>query len=536
MRSWRAHTGYMVSQCDYLDARLRGRELRARGLLSTIGSVSRKRDRPLTCVGCHILPRGGVVAGALFLALLSLCLPSAAQDTPGASEPVPVLASPPPSSQERLLTPVPTQFNWIQREARPNPLLETLLALQDRPSQLFMSVTLAEEYSDNFSQRGSGGNTGRDEYRTLLSLGTVYRLNNEQSFVSMANSISANYQVRSENSDIGFANLAIMAAHQIPRLTLALSETLVRDDDTGESDDANVRRGRRNFLRNRVSPQMRYTLSRLTSMVFAYTNTIVLSEGGVGADDSMTHAVTTSLQHQFSRLFTGNASYTFTASNSDGGADAESHRVTVDFGYLVDSRSSLIFQLFGLTTDRSRGGIDSHSYGTSVGMRRQLTSFFGAFLAIGATVLEREDEDPRVFLTWQAALDGAFPVSRYTSLRLLSQQSIGDTAGEVNNIGIVLRQAVTLSLNHMFTQTFLTTLFVNFTRTEQLEDTVGTSEAARNRDDTFWRAGARASYALSRVVSLSLVYLYQRRDSTALGGDFDENRLTLSISSGFPIF
>jgi hypothetical protein len=40
---------------------------------------------------------------------------------------VPLPARPPPSFQEQLLAPIPTQFDWIQREVRPNPMLETLL-------------------------------------------------------------------------------------------------------------------------------------------------------------------------------------------------------------------------------------------------------------------------------------------------------------------------------------------------------------------------------------------------------------------------
>ena len=99
------------------------------------------------------------------------------------------------------------------------PLLETLLSLQGQPAHLFMSATLAEEYSDNFSQSGEQGD-GRDEFRTLLSIGTVYRLDNGQSFVSLANSLSADYQANSGDSDIGFVNLSLTAGHQISRLSL----------------------------------------------------------------------------------------------------------------------------------------------------------------------------------------------------------------------------------------------------------------------------------------------------------------------------
>ena len=190
----------------------------------------------------------------------------------------------------------------------------------------------------------------------------------------------------------------------------------------------------------------------------------------------------------------------------------------------------------GCITDRSEGGTDSVSYGTSFGIRRQLTSFLGVFVSIGTTVFDRQGRDPRAYPTWQVALDGALNISRRTSLTLTSQQSIDDTSDEVDSVGIVQRQGVTLSLNHTFTQTLLGTMFVNFTRTEQLEGNVGTSESTPGRDDNFWSAGARASYVLSRAVSLSLEYLHEHRASTEAGGDFDENRLTLSISSGFAVF
>jgi hypothetical protein len=458
-----------------------------------------------------------------------------AQDTPSDPGAVPVLASPPPSSQERLLAPVPAPFDWLQREPLSNPLLETLLGLQEQPARLFLSATLAEEYSDNFSQRGDPGD-GSDEFRTILSIGTIYRLDSGQSFLSLANSFSGNYQANSGDGDIGFVNLSLNAGHQVSRLSLALSESFTRDDDTGLTADTSLRRGRRTFLRNRLSPQMRYAFNRLTSATLAYTNTIVLSEGGTSADDSLSHAVSAGIEHRFSRLFTGSGNYSFSTNNSDGGADTQSHRAEVDFGYLIDRRTSLISQLFGLITDRREGGNDSHSYGASVGVRRQFTSFLGAFVSVGAMVFEREDEEPQVFPTWQVALDGVLPIARYTTLVLMSQQSVSDTSDEIDNVGIVLRQTVTFRLNHVFTPDVLATVFVSFIRTEQLEDSIGTSESVRDRDDSFWKAGVQASYTLSRVVSLSLAYLYQYRASTQAGGDFDENRVTLSVSSGFSIF
>ncbi len=150
-------------------------------------------------------------------------------------------------------------------------------------------------------------------------------------------------------------------------------------------------------------------------------------------------------------------------------------------------------------------------------MRRQFTSFLGAFVSVGTTVFEREDEEPRVFFDMAGCSRRCFAnFPLYDVWHLRASRALVIRLDEIDNVGIVLRQTVTFRLNHVFTPAFLSTLFVSFTRTEQLEDSVGTTESVRDRDDSFWRAGARASYALSRVVSLSLVYLYQHRVSTRL--------------------
>ena len=111
----------------------------------------------------------------LVLALLWVLIPegTSAGEEPVPIESVPVAPSPTPPLAEQLLAPVPSQFNWMRREVRSNPLLEALLQLTERPPQLLMSVSLTEEYSDNFflSERNQ-----EEEFRTGIDIGTIYRL------------------------------------------------------------------------------------------------------------------------------------------------------------------------------------------------------------------------------------------------------------------------------------------------------------------------------------------------------------------------
>jgi hypothetical protein len=458
-----------------------------------------------------------------------------AQET---AEPVPVTPKPGPVTpgplappQERLLSPIPTQFDWMNREVRPNLLLETLLGLQEGPPRLFMSVTLAGEYTDNFSQTDAGG----DEFRLSTIIGTVYRLESRRSFVSLANTLSANYDVRSEAGDFGFMNLSLNAGHELPRLSLTLSENFVRNDDTFFGAISDIRVGRSTALRNRVSPQVRFAFSRLTSMTLAYINTLVVNEGEVG-NDSLANGVSVGLQHQFSRVFSGGISYTFSGENVDAAPDQQSHSAAADLGYVLTRRLSLSLHAFGSVLNRSEGGTDAWNAGGSIGLRSQLTSYLAVFIAAGPTVAFTEDDGQRAFANWQINLEGALPIfrTRRTTLTLATNGGVDDTSTDVTDVGLVLRQSVSLTLNQAISRALQLSLFGSYTRTDFL-DNAGTNESDPGRDDNFWRTGVTASYALTRVLSLSVNYLYQRRDSNRSELNFDENRVTIVLSGNFSL-
>lgn len=493
--------------------------------------------------------RLGILCGAFVSVAL---LPAAVGTHAFAQQPRvssgPVSAIPGPSRpQEQILSPVPEPFEWMQREVRPNPLLEALLALREGPPRLFMSVSLTEDYSDNFSRREPNR---AEEYRTSLSIGSVYRLESGWSFVSLANSISASHEARSQQSNFGFANLSLNAGHRSPPWSLALSESLVRSDETEDASLSGIRRGRGPFLRNQVSPQVHYDFSRITSVNLAYTNTLVLNEEQAGVNIgplfrdkeleqgmTLSHAITTSLQHQLARGLRGSASYTLTAGDGGEGPSTQAHSASASLGYLLDPLTTLSLQAFGSTTDRSNRGGDSQTYGASIGVQRAMTSFLTALVSIKPTVLNREDQGQRILLNWQANLDGALPVflARRTSLTLSGQQSVDDTVGDVNEVGLVLRQSLTLSLNHAASRDLRTSVSVNYIRTELLED-VGTRESVRGRKDQFWTADGRVTYAFTPFVSLSASYRYQQRASNLAGGDFNENRITVALSASLPVF
>jgi hypothetical protein len=483
-------------------------------------------------------------------------------DQPPASvEPVPAVPGPLPPPQEQILTPIPRQFDWMHREVRPNPFLESLLRLREVTPHLLMSISLVEEYSDNFFLSESDR---QDVYRTSVNLGTVYRLESERSFISLANSIRGSYDAGAGQGTFAFANLSLNAGYQLPRLSLSLSESFIRSDEPEEATPAGVQRQRRPFSQNIVSPQLRYALTPTTALTWAYTNTLVWNDstpednadtstgnqGGV-LGNSVSHALSAGLQHRFTRALSGSASYTFNMTNSEETPDTQSQAASADLAYLIDPRTTASFRAFGMLIDQSQRTSDvstsetnARIFGTTFGVRRQLLTSLATFVGVGPTLVIREGRPTRVFANWQVSLDGALPNTRRTSLSFSTQQSIQDTAGDINDVGLVLSRSATLTLNHAFSRDLLASVFANFSREQVLEDSV-TGVSTPDQDFTLWNAGVRLSYALSRIWSISGTYRYQRGDSevpesnvdsTGLGGKYSENRVIFSLTAAFPVF
>jgi len=368
-------------------------------------------------------------------------------------------------------------------------------------------------------------------------LGTVYRLDEGQDFISLANTVRAFYEVPTDQSHIGFANLVLNAGYQLLPLSFGLTDSFIRDDNTAQDATSSLLRTQQRFIRNTVSPQVRYDITSRTAATLAYTNTLVIDEDS-NQGNAISHAVTSGLQYQFSRNLTGSANYTFTTSDGSGASGRQFHRLQTNLGYSFDPTTSGILSAFGTHVDAdTTPGQISRSYGASIGVRRVLFSTVSLFGSVGPTVFKRQGESERVRLNWNLRLDGPIPLftTRSLTLSLTTNQEVQDTTGEVNDVGVVLRQLVSARLSYTPSAFFTALLLVEYTRNELLESgtTVG---AVQGRTDNFWSTGLTASYALTNVLSLTGTYRYQRRTSTLPNNDFAENRVTIAVTGTFPVF
>ena len=447
-----------------------------------------------------------------------------------------------PTASERILAPVPQQFNWLEREAPSNLLLESLLTLRG-PYRFQVSASLYETVSDNFEHRPGSHKTAA---RTGVVLGTVYRLDKGQDFVSLANTVRAFYETPTDRGEIGFANLILNAGYQLLPLSFGLTESFIRDDNAAQDATISLLRPQQQFIRNTVSPQVRYDITPLTAATLVYTNTVVVDEEG-NQDTTISHTVTPGLQHQFSPTLTGSANYTFTTSNGSGvsttsnssGISGRSfHRIQTNLGYSFDPITSGILSAFTLFEQDPTPGQISRSYGASIGVRRALFGTVSLVGSIGPAVYKREGDGQRVRANWNLSLDGPIPLfaTPLLTLTLTTNQAVTETIGEVNDVGVVLRQLVAARLRYTPSVLFTAGLLVEYTRNQFLDNgtTAGTTQGGTNN---FWSTSLTASYALSRVISLTGAYRYQHQTSTQLNNqDYTENRVTIAVTGIFPVF
>ena len=97
-----------------------------------------------------------IILVALFLMGSLGVAPVVGQDTPAASQPTPGPLDLPPSPRKQILTPIPSQFEWMNREAPAPLLLETRLGPRETHN-LDASQQLLDQKSIGSTAASLGG-------------------------------------------------------------------------------------------------------------------------------------------------------------------------------------------------------------------------------------------------------------------------------------------------------------------------------------------------------------------------------------------
>jgi hypothetical protein len=281
---------------------------------------------------------------------------------------------------------------------------------------------------------------------------------------------------------------------------------------------------------------MRYTLSPLSALTLGYENTVVF-DIEESEFDSLTNSITPGFEYRFSPVVEGSVRYTFRAVDQRlEDEDELSHNIAANLGWVLSTRTNLLFRLDTLLIDQRPNTIEA-SIQMNAGFNKQLSTRWHLFMAAGPSYVSTsnlingvEDREQFILANWEVSLDGQ--IASQTSIELRTSQFVENTSGEISDQGLVLRTQANLDLDHTFTPALRSMLFIDFGRNGLLGDT-SLDDASESREDLFVIAGVTGLYSFSRTLSLALTYQYEQRFSNNDEFDFQENRVTLALSSSF---
>jgi hypothetical protein len=475
---------------------------------------------------------------------------------PAATAPVFVPPLPPPPSQTRL----PQAF---QAPAITPGLNFTITK----------SLTLSEEYSDNF--RLSAVNR-ESNFRTMLTggLGLIINLPRTQGTLSSSLGV-AHDTVKDEIDPSFFPSFSGSVRHQFtPRLSLTLTDSLVRSDDPNLGDEGGLRRERGTFTSNSFTAAVDWTLD-LIALQFYYRNSLFFGSGD--EQNTISHVFGTTASTPLGPLMSLTGGYELSLRNTSGGT------TTTDTGGTIvtdnrDTGTVLSHRLFGslsrtlsqyLTAGVSASvsfddsNINNNNNGnnngdddssSAFGNRIYNVSLFGAYgtpagltvsSSVGVSVVDQDNRKPQIAFTTNTAAAYSFAKGQVS---LSVSQDFRQTAEEGQNFGLVLSRTITAAFTYPITPFVTFGLRAQYSRNEP----TGSGNDVNSEAAEFYTAGANVGWQVLRWLRASLDYTYSlrrndnssslsvsgdtvsRSSTTATNGrDVFENRATLTLSGSF---
>jgi hypothetical protein len=500
-------------------------------------------------------PAVRIVPALLLLALAAA--PARAQDGPAEEAPpeeeAPAAEQPGGPDIDPLSVPPTEPFAAVPSEsgapsadiARSSPVVQALLgALGTKKPRLLVSLSASEMYFANFNFSPT---EPEPEYRTTAAIGAVYEHLGPTSYLTLAASTSAAHDLESGANHRGFANADLRFATSRPRLRFALIDRFARGDTPEDLSSSGLRRQRKVYLRNSFSPSLRYQISPLSSFDLTYVQTFVHSEAqGLGSTlDQVARAV---FRKRFGPFLDASLSQSFNATLSDTRPDSLGYsadaRLRRSFGrdYRLAARASASIADRGGETPQRR------LFDAELTLRRRLTSDLG--VVVGGSLssfnpgLGGGGTEQKLYLNWIAYLDGNIPLplpflnrqlgATGGGLSVSTAQAVSPTGQDLEYVGYVLRQTLRISYLQLGSNRFRALAFADLTRTQLLE-IIGPGDGPLGSSQTFWNAGADATWSLASALSLTASYRYVRS-----GYDFEtparDNRGSLVLSWSFGVF
>jgi len=500
--------------------------------------------------------------------LLAVLLPATARaQEPATGETPPAPAQPPPPAPGPAPAPAPTP--------EPVPVIPPRQPIGPPPTvpsapertlpapgagvpvtatfQLVPTLTLSEEYSDNFNL---SARDKQSNFRSSVSPGLRLLINSAFTRGTVAYNFSPTHDTATGELSYFHSLLGQVQWQATPRWTLTVADALTRSDQPNEADALGLRQERRTFTSNRLSLDSDYLIGTIATRQ-SYRMSIFANDQG---SETTSHVLAVNATAPLYQTNSVSAGYEYLLSNAENGgssiatgtgeilttanaAEIRGHRVTAAARRQLTSRSaaglSTSYALRTVTSDA--GDSDFQLWTASLFTTYTLSSRLTINSSLGLNGLITDSGQSRA-PGFTSATSVSYQFARAV-LSLTVNRGFSETFAEGENQGVVETDSVTASLSYPFTP-LLFGRATAFYRSNTATSTVDASGGRRDGGTENWGGTLALSLQLLRNVSFGLDYSFLRQEGAGIGRvssgttqpadtGYTENRIRASVGVSF---
>ena len=473
--------------------------------------------------------------------------PPVSGQPPGPGEPTPAVPAPPPAPTPAVPIPVipevqpigpPSTVPSAPQRVLPSPAVGLPVTAR---FQLQPSVTVREEYSDNFNLTSRNRESN---FRTVVAPGFQLGINSPLTKGLIAYTFSPSYDTLTDEVLFFHSALGQVVWQANPRWQLTLADTFTRGDQPTEADRLGLRQERQTFTSNTFSLTSDYLIGAVATRQ-SYRLVTFSDDGG---SETITHNLAANASvplYQTNLLLVG---YDYLTSDSSGGTgtagrgfvatsedfNVQGHQFTAAVSRQITAPTTLglktSYALRNVTTDTDDS--DFQLWTASLFGRYVLPGRLRVDASVGATgITGSQNVGPNLFSATSITYEFGRAVAS-----VAADRGFSETFGEGQNFGVIETQGVTAAFVYRFTPS------VSATATGNYRHNKGTGIGNDPNEDTKnWSGSIALSWRLLRSLLLDITYIHTEQFDTDNGnagganstGDYTENRVQAALRFTF---
>jgi hypothetical protein len=315
--------------------------------------------------------------------------------------------------------------------------------------ELHPTMLVSEEWTDNFNQTPTNK---QQNFRTILGPGMHLLINGPTTRGVISGNAGLTYDT-APSSGFNVFPTGIVAVHQIlsPRLSLALTDAYIRNDDPTQADVFGLNTQRQTFTSNSFSAAASYLIDEVTTQAY-YRNSLFWT-GGTNGTNTVSNILGLTADTKIGLYNAAHVGYEYSWSNTSGtSSGSNSGQSTGNLFTASLSRQTGEHSTLGVSGSYQeqsppRSG-DQHLWNVSLFGTYGLPSGLSLSGSIGYGQLSSNNQSPTSAITTNSNLSYSFgrgivAVGMFSDFR--------QTALEGQNFGIVQTQGYTGSILYTFT-------------------------------------------------------------------------------------